>query len=208
MKKIAFMLFALCCFVPALFGQTAPAGSEQIISAEDIQKSLSSEVGIDLTETVKDTVEARLRERMATREITEQTVKSAIEGTLVTEETAPLVDNNVVENVDVRTQRYQPRIALDFKTFPLRPLSGKVGLAEIGDDDVVVLQQTNTSLTEDIARRIQTRLLSPEIRFEFKNRSVILTGTVAAPRLKDLAEAMLVLEPGIDQVENRLAVSP
>lgn len=222
MKKNLLTIFAavltVSSFVPQGSCQTVPMPEpgtqpvvveDPIVSVQQIQQNLEEGGASSLTESIMESVEERLRARTQTTVVTEETVQSAIDAEMITEDPAAAVapvDNAAVDAADTRTRRYQPRIALDFGTFPLRPLSGKIGLTEQDDDEVVVLEQTNRSLTEDIARRIQNRLSSPDIRFEFKNRTVILTGSVSAVRQRELAEAMLTFEPGIDRVENRITV--
>lgn len=208
MKKIVAFCIVLFLSIPAAFAQVGPPGEEVIPTVEDMVKSITSEQGGEeaSAEAIMESVVESMNKRMQPKAITEQTVQSAISGTLVREEVAPEVNRESVEAIDSKTQRYSPRLKLDFERFPLRRISGKFADAVRTDDEVVELEQTNTSLTNDIVRRIQHRMKLETVRFEFKDRTARVIGTVETERKRELVEMMLRLEPGIDLVKNELTV--
>ena len=94
-----------------------------------------------------------------------------------------------------QTGRYPPRLKIDFTEFPLRSLAqaNRLGLAQ----------------TEVLSKRIQSRLsVSQPIHVVVKDRTAIVSGTVATERQRDIAAAMLRFEPGIDTVQNKITVAP
>ena len=204
-------IFVCFCFLIYLsaavsFGQSLSGTEEVMPSVEDMIKSLSGDKASEasMADSIEDIVDT-MTKQMQRRPVTEDMVKSAIEGTLVTEETAPTVNLESVEAIDAKTQRYSPRLKLDFGEFPLRRISGNFS-GTVKDDGVEELEQTNTSLTNEIVRRIQNRLKLETVRFEFKNRTARLTGSVSTQRQRELIEVMLRMEPGIDMVKNELVV--
>jgi len=124
-------------------------------------------------------------------------------------EPIPIIDVPLVVNVEVPevnqtiapayvggslTGRYAPRLKIDFAELPLRSLASA--------------NRTNIGRTEVVAQRIQSRLRAAHINLVVKDRTAIVSGTVATERQRSLAEAMLRFEPGIDTVQNKLTVTP
>lgn len=221
MKHIPFLFFVLFCSASCVFAQIAPPVAPTTGTATDafdaIFETLTGDGGagsdVPSTETILQSTEAEMLERMQTAEVTEETVRSAIEGDLVTENVVSEVNKNAVEAVaetaDTKILRYAPRIKLDFKTFPLRQISGRftsragVLQEEWASDE---WEQTNQSLTNSLVKRIQRRLEIDTVRFEFKERTAVLTGRVPTRRQRDLVGLMVRMEPGIDSVQNDIAV--
>ncbi len=219
MKHIPFLFFVLFCSASCVFAQIAPTTGTATDAFDAIFETLTGDGGAgsesSSTETVLQSAEAEMLERMQTAEVTEETVRSAIEGDLVTENVVSEVNKNAVEAVaetaDTKMLRYAPRIKLDFKTFPLRQIAGRfapqVGvLPEESTSDE--WEQTNQSLTSSLVKRIQRRLEIDTVRFEFKERTAVLTGRVPTQRQRDLVGLMVRMEPGIDFVQNDIAVEP
>ena len=94
-----------------------------------------------------------------------------------------------------QTGRYPPRLKVNFTEFPLRSLSH-------------TNRPTSGSPTAIVVQRVQNRLCSPQLHLVVKDRTAIVSGTVATERQRSLAEAMLRFEPGIDTVQNEIAVVP
>jgi osmotically-inducible protein OsmY len=67
----------------------------------------------------------------------------------------------------------------------------------------VVSQDVSTRLT----RAFSTRSPGP-LAIRMEGRRAILEGTVASERDRDLAQRLALLEPGIDEVQNDLAIGP
>ena len=130
--------------------------------------------------------------------ITEEAV-STIEGPLVIEVATPEVNVSTVEAVDSLTQRYPPRLKINFSEFPLRSLES-AKRAQNG--------RNAKMLTEIVAQRIQTRLHLPQLELVVKDRTATISGTVETERQRDLVARMLRFEPGIDAVQNELTVVP
>ena len=125
-------------------------------------------------------------------ENTEESVQTAITGPLVVEEAIPETNREVVEAIDRKTNRYSPRLKLDFKDFPLMRPTATVG----------------TSIpVERLIKHLQFRLrLDTPIALEFQDRTACLHGTVATEQQRELAGLILRLEPGVDTVKNELVV--
>jgi hypothetical protein len=127
-----------------------------------------------------------------------QPTSSIDEGTqLVVETEGPEVNLEVAEAIDTKTGRYPPRLKIDFSEFPLRSLDS-------------TSKRTGEPKTQKdiIAQRIQRRLRVPKIDLVVKNRIAVISGTVSTERQRNLAESMLHFEPGIDVVQNEIAVVP
>ena len=126
-----------------------------------------------------------------------QQVTSAIEGSLVVvEEVTPEVNKPITEIIDSRTNRYPPRLKINFAEFPLRSLE-KSKRTSNGN--------TGTNI---IAQRIQSRLRLPQVNLVVQDRTAIVTGTVSTGDQRRLVESMLRFEPGIDTVKNEIIVTP
>jgi hypothetical protein len=208
MKKIIYFIFLLYLFCPMVFAQQSGLLDEEIFpSVDEMMKLSSGEKGNDISlENSIESILESMTQKMKSTINTEDSVKSAVEGKLIVEEVIPETNRTVVETVDTKTKRYSPRLKLNFTEFPLRPLSGKiVGTAE-NEKSADLFEQTNTVITHDITRRIQGHLRTQEIQFEFKNRTVRLSGTVKTSRQRELAEMMIRMEPGVDKVTNDLVV--
>ncbi|MDR0610706.1 MAG: BON domain-containing protein [Planctomycetaceae bacterium] len=208
MKKIAYFIFLFWLFCPTIFAQESGLPNEESFpSVDEMMKSLTGENdgNLSLESSIESIVES-MTQKMKSTENTEASVRSAVEGKLVVEEVIPETNRTVVEAVDTKTKRYSPRLKLNFVEFPLRPLSGKIVKTAENEESADLFEQTNTVITRDIARRIQSHLRTQEIQFEFKNRSVRLSGTVKTLRQRELAEMMIRMEPGIDSVTNDLVV--
>ncbi|MDR2754750.1 MAG: BON domain-containing protein [Planctomycetaceae bacterium] len=208
MRKIIYFAFLFYIFCSTVFAQQNSLSDEEIFpSVDDMMKSLTGEQGgeISLESSIDNIVESMTQKIQSTTN-TAASVKSAVEGKLVVEEVIPETNRTVIEAVDVKTKRYSPRLKLDFNQFPLRPLSGKVTGKVENDELTDLFEQTNTVITNDIVRRIQNHLQIQGIHFEFKNRTVRLSGSVKTSRQRELAEMMLRMEPGVDKVTNDLVV--
>lgn len=207
-RKIIYFAFLFYIFCSTVFAQQNSLSDEEIFpSVDDMMKSLTGEQGgeISLESSIDNIVESMTQKIQSTTN-TAASVKSAVEGKLVVEEVIPETNRTVIEAVDVKTKRYSPRLKLDFNQFPLRPLSGKVTGKVENDELTDLFEQTNTVITNDIVRRIQNHLQIQGIHFEFKNRTVRLSGSVKTSRQRELAEMMLRMEPGVDKVTNDLVV--
>jgi len=93
-----------------------------------------------------------------------------------------------------QTGRYPPRLKINFAEFPLRSF--------------VPTNRAKTERTEVVAQRVQSRLRASKINLVVNDRTAIISGTVATERQRDLAEAMLRFEPGIDTVQNEITIAP
>ncbi|MDR0336750.1 MAG: BON domain-containing protein [Planctomycetaceae bacterium] len=208
MKKILCSVFLLSIFCPIIFAQQGDLSDADLFpSVDEMVKSLTGEQGGELSlENSIDSIVESMTQKMQSTTNTPASVRSAVEGTLVVEEVIPETNRTAVEAVDTKTQRYSPRLKLNFGEFPLRPLSGNVVGTVDTTESADLFDQTNTAITHDIARRIRDHLRTQEIQFEFKNRTVRLSGTVKTSRQRELAEMMIRMEPGIDQVTNNLVV--
>ncbi len=205
MRKILYFCIVTLFLIPAGFGQVGTPAEEAMPSVSDMLETLTGEGGgTSTTDAIMQSAQQSMMQRMQPQEITEETVRSAVEGTLVTEETAvPEVNQEIAEAIDSRTQRYLPRIQLDFGEFPLRRISGRFTGTLPETDGVEELTQSNKSLSNGIVKRIQTRLKIDTVRFEFRDRT---TGSVATERQRDMIGVMVRMEPGIDQVKNEIVV--
>ncbi|MDR2439906.1 MAG: BON domain-containing protein [Planctomycetaceae bacterium] len=208
MKKMIYFVSLLCLFCSTVFAQQNDLLDKEIFpSVDDMMKSLTGEESGNISlESSIDTIVESMTQKMQSTTNTAASVKSAVEGKLVVEEVIPETNRTVIEAVDTKTKRYSPRLKLDFTQFPLRPLSGKIAGIVENKESTDLFEQTNTVITNDIARRVQNHLQTQEIHFEFKNRTVRLSGTVKTSRQRELAEMMLRMEPGVDKVTNDLVV--
>lgn len=113
------------------------------------------------------------------------TVRTAAESLRI--ETAPDANQGQARRNPARTRMYDPRLRVDFRfTRPPSP-------------------QLDTVLTRRLQACDGIHQSSP-IVVSVEGEKATLRGVVAAERDRKLAELMLLLEPGISQVENRLAV--
>ena len=122
------------------------------------------------------------------------------ESLLVIETPATDVEQSVAETVDSKTNRYLPRLRIDFSEFPLRTLA-ETNRSGRGTNGEV------KSRVESIVQRIQVRLRAPDLGLVVKDRVATISGTVATERQRNLAETMLRFEPGIDAVQNEIAIA-
>ena len=103
MKHIPFLFFVLFCSASCVFAQIAPTTGTATDAFDAIFETLTGDGGAgsesSSTETVLQSAEAEMLERMQTAEVTEETVRSAIEGDLVTENVVSEVNKNAVEAV-------------------------------------------------------------------------------------------------------------
>jgi hypothetical protein len=129
---------------------------------------------------------------------TQQQTSAIEEGqSLAVDVEVPEINQTVVEVIDTRTGRYQPRLKVNFHEFPLRSFAAKI---RRGTEE-----KTHTDI---VAQRIQSRLCVPNIELVVENRTATLVGSVATERQRNLAESMLRFEPGIDSVQNELILLP
>ena len=126
---------------------------------------------------------------------------SAIEGRLVVDHAEPEVNRTVIEVIDTRTGRNQPRLKINFAEFPLRSLT------EVNRPNNGRTTQTG-SPAEIVALRIQNRLRVSPFHLAIEDRTAVLSGTVATERDRKLIETMLRFEPGISTVKNEMTVVP
>ncbi len=202
MRRALLFVFIVFLWIPFSFGQVGQSSGSGLPSVSDMLGA-----GNQTTDEMLDSAVDSMMEQMQTQEVTEETVQSAISGGFATEGAAPPeVNQEAAEAVDTKTQRYAPRIQLDFTEFPLRRISGRFAGVLRENDDVEEFEQSNKSLTNGIVKRIQTRLQIDTVRFEFKNRVATLSGNVATARQRDLIGFMVRLEPGIDFVKNDIVV--
>ena len=124
----------------------------------------------------------------------------SIEGPLVVDFEIPEVNQAIVEIIDTRTGRYLPRLAINFAEFPLRSLT------EVSRPNNGRNVQTGTQ-AEIIVQRIQNQLRVPTFQLDIKERTAIISGTVATERERSLIESMLRFEPGINSVQNEITVA-
>ncbi len=169
-------------------------GTEDIAfpTVESMFSSLTSEAAgkeVSLTDSVDKMMQSM--SAIGPAENTTKSVQSAVSGNLIVVETIPDTNQTVVESIDKKTNRYSPRLKIDFASFPLaRPASVEAPIP-----------------TERIAKHLQQRLrLDQPIEIEFLERTACLRGTVSTQRHKELAEMILRLEPGVDTVKNELVV--
>jgi hypothetical protein len=126
---------------------------------------------------------------------------SAIEGLLVVDHAEPEVNRTVIEVIDTRTGRNQPRLKINFAEFPLRSLT------EVSRPNNGRTTQAGSS-AEIVALRIQNRLRVSPFHLAIEDRTAILSGAVATERDRKLIETMLRFEPGISTVKNEMTVVP
>ena len=157
----------------SMFGSLTSDGEKEVSLSEDIDAMVKA---------LSDQAQARN---------TEESVRTAIVGPLVVEEVIPDINREIIEAIDRRTNRYSPRLRLDFESFPL------VRTPPVGVSPSV----------ERIAKLLQRRLrLEQPIVIELSERTVNLRGTVSTERQKELAAIILCFEPGVDNVNNELRV--
>jgi len=121
------------------------------------------------------------------------------EGPLVVKAEISAANLPAAEILDTKG-RYQPRLRINFTEFPLRSFA-PAKRAEDGQDT-----QPETAMLQAVAVRIKDRLCLPQINFAIEDRTAIVSGTVATDRQRNLVEYMLRFEPGIDAVQNNIAV--
>ncbi len=209
LSLVCFVIFFLAgvCIAQDAMPNTEITPTEGVTpTVESVLDSFLSESPDTSAEEIVESAQESLMAQMETEEVTAETVQSAIEGELITEDAAPVVNQEAAEAIDSRTQRYAPRIKLDFNEFPLRRLSGRFAGVIREDADVEELEQTNSSLSHGIVKRIQMRLHVDTVRFTFKNRTAVLTGSVSTERQRELIGSIVRMEPGIDQVKNEIRV--
>ena len=169
------------------------------ISIEEMIRSLTTG-GPSSGISISDVVQSATEQLMDTSTPVEQQT-SAIDGPLVVDFEVPEVSPTMVESTDTRTQRYVPRLKIDFTEFPLRSLTGT---DHLNNGRGV---QSGTP-TEVIVQRIQTRLRAPEFQLVVEDRTAIISGTVTTERQRDLIATMLRFEPGISTIKNEITVVP
>lgn len=192
------VLLALSAFFACspLLSQTpsSTASSRQqngMPSIDDMISSISGGVkDFSLADSIQDMMTSMGSDTLT--ENTEDTVRSAVEGPLVVEETVPEVNKELVEAIDTKTKRYSPRLRIDFTEFPLQRLSSGVSGPNVSGS------------SNDIQRRLRARLRSEDIKVDFNGRTARLFGAVESARQREIAEIMLRLEPGVDVVKNEL----
>ncbi len=204
MKKIAVLLVLSLLMAQNSLGQQKTTAKSAAIKTADAETSfpsvdsiLSSMTGeggkdVSLADEIDKKMMSSMSESAAPAQNTAETVQSAIEGKLVVEEVIPEINKKVVEAIDSKTNRYPPRLEVDFTSFPL-------SRTEVS---------TNSKATARMTRQLQSRLqLDNGVQIQFQGRTACLRGTVPTERQKELAEMMLRFEPGIDAVKNELTVS-
>jgi hypothetical protein len=67
---------------------------------------------------------------------------------------------------------------------------------------------SSSALESQLASRLQRLPEFRAVEVTLDQRTVVLRGSVATPHERDLAETMMRLEAGVDNVQNQLAVSP
>ncbi|MCL2006377.1 MAG: BON domain-containing protein [Planctomycetaceae bacterium] len=137
-----------------------------------------------------------------------ETQVSAIEGPLVSEIVVPEANQTVAETLigDAQTGRYTPRLKINFAEFPLRVIETTNG--ENNGQNNGIRNGRNGATTDAILQRLQTRLRISSFDLAVRDRTAIISGTVATERQRELIGSMLRFEPGIDAVNNELTVSP
>lgn len=195
MKRFFCIILAIFLFAPPLYAQkstsAAKSTADTFPSVDEMIKSMSAGGEFSLADSIQDMMDSMGSDTLT--ENTEATVRSSIEGRLVVEETVPEVNREVVEAIDTKTQRYSPRLQLDFKEFPLREISKTA--------------KSDLRSATGISDRVRSRLRSEGITLVVENRTVRLQGTVDTARRRDLAEIMLRFEPGVDLVVNELLIN-
>ena len=178
-------------------GWTAYAQQPRGGSIEEMIRSLSS--GTTSSGTTSSFMEDIMGQIRDTSEQTAAQQMSAVdEGQqLVVEEVVPTVNQAPAEVIDTRTGRYLPRLKINVTEFPLRSLASANGNS--------VESKTQTDI---IVQRIQRRLHVPQLDLVVKDRTAVISGTVPTERQRGLVESMLRFEPGIDTVQNKIAVIP
>lgn len=196
-------IFLVALISSAAFAQTAgtgqsSSGREHFPSMDQMFGGIGKGSDFSLSDAIQDMM-ANTKADVVT-ENTEETVKSSIEGTLIVEEQVPEVNQEVVEAIDSKTKRYAPRLKIDYTRFPLQDISRNTRMDASGK----ATNHASLQISDRISSRLKTRLQSDDIRIEFQGRSALLTGSVLSHHHRELAETMLRLEPGIDQVVNEL----
>ena len=190
MKKPAFSSVLILLFSAPLFAQTSEADFPSMGAMFSSFTSTEGGKEVSLSEDI-DTIVKSLSDQPKVKN-TEESVQTAITGPLVVEEATPDTNREIVESIDRKTNRYAPRIKLDFESFPLvRRSSAEMPLP-----------------AERVAQHLQRRLrLEQPIAVEFHERTVSLRGSVGTERQKELAAIILSFEPGVDDVRNELIVA-
>lgn len=207
MKKRFFLFIGLFFAVAPVFGQVPlPSEDEAFPSVDDVFLKLTGDSAEAQNFSLSDSIEDIVSKETTRPKVenTAATVRSAIEGTLVVEEVVPEVNR---EAVKANVGRYPPRLFINYLEFPLRHFKGRAAVQDLDDPTELVIDQSNIVVRDAIAGRIQARLRLPDVQFEFDGRTARLLGTVPTERHRDLAESMLRLEPGIDEIKNELIVA-
>lgn len=185
------IVFVFVCFRSIANGQTPAAeAAADTPTAESVISDLTA--GKQSADTSISSVVDSISKSMTSTASTAETVKSAVAGTLVVEEQPiPEVNQNITEAVDAKTGRYPPRLKIDFNEFPLRSVEKQI---TAGDSDV------HYDSGKDIAQRIKNRLREPDLKIAVKDRTATVRGEFKSQRNRILAETMLRVEAGIDNV--------
>lgn len=128
------------------------------------------------------------------RIIPSTTFGDALKALAIEETTVPETNKNIVESVDQKTQRYSPRLSIDFRLFPLQRATTKFTGSKINAD----------SMKQNIGRRLGVH----DVEFSLQNRTMTLTGTVPSEHERQMVEMMVRLEPGVDHICNELVIKP
>jgi len=179
----------------AAYAQQGGAG----VSFVEVMQSLTAD-GTSSGSSIGDVMRSVTERFMDTGTPTDQPIP-AIEGPLVVDVEVPDVNRTVVEVIDTRTERYTPKLKINFAEFPLRSLT------EANRPNNGRSVQTSTP-TNILVHRIQSRLRVPEFQLAVEERTAIISGTVATERERSLIESMLRFEPGISTVKNEITVVP
>jgi len=171
-------------------------GTEALMEANF--QALTGAAGAEIS--TADLIDAIVADVMSVTESTGPLV-SAIEGALTVETLVPEVNLATADVIDTRTNRYVPRVRINFAEFPLTSLSS-ASRSNNGHNGEV---KTRSNI---VAQRIQSRLRLPNVDLVVQDRTAVISGTVETERQRILAESMLRFEPGIDTIKNEIVVQP
>lgn len=214
LTRLAFSAFFILFAGSLVFAQSDDSTTNKNLlpSASDMFSSLvGGDKKTSLTDTIKDIMSTSQTEILT--ENTEDTVKSVIEGSLVVEEQIPEINKEIVEAIDPKTKRYPPRLSLDFKEFPLRKIARTewtdypIGF-DSNDHGRARRFEIDHYDARQVSARIRGRLGEQGLQIDFEGRKALLHGSVSSEHKRDLAELMVRLEPGIEEIENVLVVAP
>jgi osmotically-inducible protein OsmY len=76
---------------------------------------------------------------------------------------------------------------------------------ELAPPTTTAVATFNARLTQRVNRSSTVQASSP-LTVEVSGRTAILRGSVASDRARELAARLILLEPGVDQVDNQLQV--